>query len=253
MKSGVYKITNKVNGKFYIGSSKNIDDRWNVHKQYLNGNYHINPKLQHAWNKYGEGNFLFEIVEETNNDQKLLFEREQYYLDNLKSYDRVIGYNICPTAEGGDCYTHNPNKDKIIKKLSEMNIGYKNPMFGKNHTEDAIKKQKEMAIGRYTLEWFIERYGETEGNVKFEERRQMLMNRKINYATVEKPSMSFTGYKHKDDLGEKQNKTRDYFNEHWDEFVELVKSRKYSQRQLSEILGISRPTLKLRMREALGQ
>ena len=44
MKSGVYKITNVKNGKFYIGSSKDIEFRWSEHKKHLNGNYHINKK-----------------------------------------------------------------------------------------------------------------------------------------------------------------------------------------------------------------
>jgi|ERR1035437_2744881 group I intron endonuclease len=248
MSSGIYKITNLKNGKFYIGSSKNIEERWDYHKQHLHGKYHINPKLQHAWNFYGEDTFLFEIIEETNPKQEILFDREQHYLDKLKPYDRVLGYNICPAAAGGDCYTNNPNKDKIIEKLSQMNTGYKNPMFGKHHTENAIKLQKEKSVGRYTLEWFVERYG-TDGEKKFEERRQMLINRKMNYITTPIPHMSFKGHKHKEGMGDKQKSTAKYFDEHWNDFVELVKSGKYSQRQLSEMLNISRVTLRVKMKQ----
>jgi hypothetical protein len=153
----------------------------------------------------------------------------------------LIGYNICPTASGGDCYTNNPNKEKIIEKLSEMNMGKLNPMFGRKHSKNAIKLQKEKAVGRYTLEWFVERHGEIEGNKKFEERRQMLMNRDINYATTPIPSMSFKGHKHDDEFRRKTTQSKIYFRDHWNEFVELVKSGKYSQRQLSEMLEVSRP------------
>ena len=66
MISGVYKITNTINGKFYIGSSYDIEGRWDCHKKCLKGNYHNNPKLQHAWNKYGQNAFIFEILEFTN-------------------------------------------------------------------------------------------------------------------------------------------------------------------------------------------
>src|ERR1035437_2787890 len=102
MKSGIYKITNEVNGKFYIGSSKDIDWRWTIHRRDLRANRHCNPKLQHSWNHHGEDKFIFNIVEETLPHQVILFDREQYYLDILKPYDRNIGYNIGSTAEGGD-------------------------------------------------------------------------------------------------------------------------------------------------------
>ena len=182
MKSGIYKITNTINGKFYIGSSKNIENRWDVHKQHLRGKYHINPKLQHAWDFYGEDCFNFDVIEETPADEKLLFEREQHHLDLWKPYERKIGYNICPTAEGGDTITHNPNRGEFIKKMLVINSGKNNSMYGKKHKESSIKLQKEKAKGRYTLEWFIERYGNEDGNKKFQDRNTMLKNRKINYS-----------------------------------------------------------------------
>ena len=88
---GVYKITNRVNGKIYVGSSKNIYERWNQHKDKLRNNCHDNIHLQNAWNKYGEENFEFEIIEEC--ASKIQFEREQYYLNTLNPFDDN-GYNI---------------------------------------------------------------------------------------------------------------------------------------------------------------
>ena len=55
-------------------------------------------------------------------------------------------------------------------------------MFGRKHTEDTINKQKNKAKGRFSLEWFVNKYGNEEGNKKYEERRQFLKNRKINYS-----------------------------------------------------------------------
>ncbi|MBT9788673.1 hypothetical protein GPK90_04850 [Clostridium sp. MCC344] len=60
---GVYQIKNVANGKIYIGSSKDIFTRWKQHKAKLNKNAHVNEHLQKAWNKYGENNFIFSIVE----------------------------------------------------------------------------------------------------------------------------------------------------------------------------------------------
>lgn len=82
MTSGVYKIQNTINGKSYIGSSKRIEKRYGEHRSLLRNNKHHSKILQGAWNKYGEGSFLFDIIEICPVDQ--LEAREQYYLDNLK-------------------------------------------------------------------------------------------------------------------------------------------------------------------------
>lgn len=88
---GVYKITNKVNGKFYIGSSNDIKYRWCQHKTQLKKQSHGNPYLQNAWNKYGEKNFTFEIIEICS--PNIQFEREQHYLNTLNPFEKN-GYNI---------------------------------------------------------------------------------------------------------------------------------------------------------------
>ena len=101
--SGIYSITNKVNNKVYIGSSKNIFNRKSQHYSELRGNYHVNIFLQRAWNKYGEHNFKFEIVEVVQDIDMLLWV-EQKYLDTL--YD-----------EGLNCYNLNPKADKPPKGI----------------------------------------------------------------------------------------------------------------------------------------
>lgn len=88
---GVYKIVNTINGKIYIGSSKDIDRRWSEHIRALELNAHANPHLQNAWNKYGSKSFEFEIVEQC--DEKHQYEREQYYIDLYRPFQDK-GYNI---------------------------------------------------------------------------------------------------------------------------------------------------------------
>lgn len=88
---GVYKITNTVNGKFYVGSSKDVEKRWLQHRNDLDANKHGNPYLQNAWNKYGCQNFKFQIIEEC--PLEVQFEREQFYLNKLNPFDDN-GYNI---------------------------------------------------------------------------------------------------------------------------------------------------------------
>ncbi len=103
----VYKITNLKNGKFYIGSSKNLIKRFKEHITDLHKQEHHSRYFQRAWNKYGETSFYFEILEVVIEENKLI-EREQHYLDTLlfaqeyikkenKKF-RKLGYNITPTA-----------------------------------------------------------------------------------------------------------------------------------------------------------
>lgn len=82
MNSCIYKITNRINGKVYIGSTKNVKQRWAKHKALLRHNHHPNFHIQAAWNKYGEDSFVFEIVEECVPDE--LLSREQFFIDTIK-------------------------------------------------------------------------------------------------------------------------------------------------------------------------
>ena len=59
---GVYKITNKINGKIYVGESLNIEKRWERHKKDLSSKTHCNYKLQNDYNKYGHEAFEFEVI-----------------------------------------------------------------------------------------------------------------------------------------------------------------------------------------------
>lgn len=91
--SGIYSITNKVNKKRYIGSSKNIHLRWDQdHVPSLNNGTHENRHLQSAWNKYGSDNFEFTVVEPC--CKNFFLEREGYYIELHKSWEREHGYNF---------------------------------------------------------------------------------------------------------------------------------------------------------------
>ena len=61
-KPGLYRISNLVNGKQYIGLTGNVGARWNSHRFDLKHGKHGNPHLQAAWNQYGESAFEFSIL-----------------------------------------------------------------------------------------------------------------------------------------------------------------------------------------------
>lgn len=109
---GIYKIMNKISGKLYIGSAINIKERWKKHKNELRKNIHYNSYFQNAWNDYKEENFQFEIIEEVL-DVNLLLEREQYWLDETKCYERDKGYNILKLAGNSCGYKH--TEESLIK------------------------------------------------------------------------------------------------------------------------------------------
>jgi len=156
-KSGIYKITNKQNGKIYIGSSLRISQRFYMHRRNLRSGAHHSTHLQYSWNKYGEENFLFEVIEEVF-DKNMLLEREQYYMDTTKSYERENGYNINPTASSrlGSKHTEeSKRKMSESQKASGRWKGKNNPMYGvslsgpdhgmygKTHTATSRKKISE--------------------------------------------------------------------------------------------------------------
>lgn len=86
--SGVYKITNNVNGKYYVGGSKNIINRWYNHVYELRHHQHDNIHLQRSWDNYGENSFLFLIIEVSDD----IVSVEQKYLDVAKN-EQNFSYN----------------------------------------------------------------------------------------------------------------------------------------------------------------
>ena len=75
MASGIYRVRNTVNGHTYIGSAVNIARRWAAHRHALRHHKKAPPKLQHAWDKYGENAFTFEVVLECRVDELLAHEQ----------------------------------------------------------------------------------------------------------------------------------------------------------------------------------
>lgn len=102
MTIGIYKITNTVNGKVYIGKSQDIEERFKQHIEGLNGKRNHNPHFQNAWNKYGKENFRFEIIHSLKkyNEQKIS-DLEKYYISKYNSTEPAYGYNFQCGGQGG--------------------------------------------------------------------------------------------------------------------------------------------------------
>ena len=120
----VYKITNKINNKIYIGqTTETIEKRFKRHCGYqLDDNTYIHRAIK----KYGKDNFYIEQIDEANNQQELN-EKELYWIKFYQS-DKE-GYNLKNTLGkcGGDTLSNHKDIDKIKLKISESKKLDKNP------------------------------------------------------------------------------------------------------------------------------
>lgn len=154
MSSKIYKITNLINNKIYIGyTKKSLEERLRYHFYYAK---HGKLPLSYAIKKYGKENFKIELIEESENDSYIHKEREKYWIDRLNSRNPKIGYNVAAGGDGGDTLSKNPKKDEIYKKLNARRIGGKvcyNPETGEHLRLERGVKIPEGFIQGFSKEW----------------------------------------------------------------------------------------------------
>jgi group I intron endonuclease len=128
----IYKTTNLVNGKIYIG--KRILSK----EKFLRSGYYGSGTLKLSISKYGLENFNKEILEEVDNENLSL--REVFWIKELCSNDLEIGYNL---NIGGNCkYGRKIGRmsDETKQKLREATTKYikenGHPFKDKSHTEE---------------------------------------------------------------------------------------------------------------------
>ena len=119
----IYKTTNLIDGKIYIGQKKSPKF---LGKRYL-GSGKI---LKQAVSKYGKDNFKVELIEEIDCLEKM-DEREIYWIAQYNATNREIGYN---RSEGGN--------------VNRTMVGENNPFYGKHHSEETRKKISELTRSR---------------------------------------------------------------------------------------------------------
>lgn len=113
MACGIYKITNQINGKSYVGQAIDIQSRWNSEKSraFNPSSNEYNRTLSQAFRKYGLNNFIFEIIEEC--DKSQLNEREIYYISLFNTY--FNGYNeTTGSTYGNENACVKINKDDLL-------------------------------------------------------------------------------------------------------------------------------------------
>lgn len=155
---GIYAIKNTVNNKIYVGQALNIENRWLSHKKDLKANKHRNIHLQRAFNKFNIDIFEFYVLEKVENIN-LLTEKEQFWINRLKTLNREFGYNMKEAGDGGKLTEEvkekisNSHKGKILseetkKKISESKRGSIPWNKGKKMDEEYSKILSERFSGQ---------------------------------------------------------------------------------------------------------
>jgi group I intron endonuclease len=168
---GIYKITNLKNGKVYIGQSDNLNERKKTHFYRLERNQHHNEHLQKSYNKHGENNFVFEVLEECED----LCNRELHWVNEYGGLNSKNIYNLKNPLT-------NEFSDYVRVKISKNIIGEKNPNYGNKWTEEQKEKLSKLRKGK-SLE---ERIGKEKADL-----------------VKQKMSKSQTGRKHPEEVKEK--------------------------------------------------
>jgi group I intron endonuclease len=172
--SGIYCFENLINGHKYIGQSDNLERRYRHHQNDLKRNKDGCNILQGAYNKYGNENLNFWIIELC--EISILNEREKFWIKELHSHCSEGGYNI---SWGGDeGMRGRKHSDEVLEKMrkphpnlnqwgknnhrfgismsdsdkkrrSDKLKGEKSYWYGRKHTVESIKKMSESKIGMY--------------------------------------------------------------------------------------------------------
>lgn len=152
----IYKTTNIINNKIYIGLSTRSPEESTAY-------YGSGLKLNKAIQKHGKINFIKEILEKDITNKSLLNSREIYWISYYNSTDKFKGYNITEGGTGGDTITDNPNRHKILENQSiaqkklwnyerrehfkNLWKGSNNPNYGKQFSEEHKMKISKGGIG----------------------------------------------------------------------------------------------------------
>lgn len=152
----IYKITNKINGKIYIGQTKRTLNK-RLQEHFRNKKTPISKALRAV----GVENFQISIIDHASCKSEL-DEKERLY---IKFYNSIIpnGYNICEGGEGANGLKHSletrlkMHNSHVGKGLGEDNpmfghCGVLNPFYGKKHTIETRKKISEYAKNNFKYE-----------------------------------------------------------------------------------------------------
>jgi len=172
----VYTITNKENGKQYVGQTTWVlRKRWNAHVAYANRKDKPPYLLCQAIRKYGRQAFVVEQVDQASSLEELNNKEVEWIL-KLNTFGFDSGYNM---TEGGKCCRH-------LNKTGRIH-----PMYGKRHSEETRRKMRENhnhISGE--AHWST---GKKKSPITLEKMRKASLGRKQTVETIAKRVEKITG------------------------------------------------------------
>lgn len=163
----IYKITNQINGKMYIGKTEHINpyDRWKEHKSDYKRRKNENRRLYNSMNYHGIDNFSFEVIDCVEDGQPLC-EAEKYYINKYRTYIGFFDCNGYNCSLGGDGRSYlNLDEQEVIRihKENEYIVGRTANYFGVDpkSIEKILIKNNIGWLNRFeiTEKNFIKQYG----------------------------------------------------------------------------------------------
>lgn len=184
--TGVYRITNTVTDRVYIGSAVDVGHRMHQHKADLRGRKHINAYLQRSWDKHGEAMFVFEPLVECSIETRK--EREQRFIDAYIDHDLHI-YNLQASAGSRESfgYRHSQKaKDRIreVQKLSWLSGARKMSQACRDAAKTVNTGRKHSEETKHRIH--LAKLGHTTSEQTREKMRLSAVRRGISEATRQK-------------------------------------------------------------------
>lgn len=134
----IYKITNKINKKCYIGFTHNPKKRFANHKNSIR----LNRPLYNSMKKHGIDNFEFEVIYENENKDHVLFDMEPYFINKHNSY--MNGYNCTKGGEDTNSLeTRKKNSDRMRHNNPMTKLRVNNGSFRKGHKPKITAERNE--------------------------------------------------------------------------------------------------------------
>lgn len=140
--SGIYAISNRLNGKLYIGSARDFVSRWRQHRMDLLRGSHHSRHLQRSFSKHPE-DFEFVVIEQVK-DKANLLKQEQFWINFYQAFDREKGYNISPKPGSCAGVKHSP---EVAAKYRALLAQYRRqPGFNEKSLATRLAKAKARAL-----------------------------------------------------------------------------------------------------------
>lgn len=178
----IYKTTNTVNGKIYIGQCSKTPEK---SKNYFGSGLKINLAIE----KHGKEKFTKEILKQNIKTQKALDALEFMYIKKFNSTDRSVGYNILTGSANGFNNANPMDSPEVREKIS----GENHYLYGKKRSEEEKKSLSEVMTGDKNPNF---------GNKWSEEQKENLSKKKKG-----KPNLKLIGFKHSEKTKKKMSES----------------------------------------------